>query len=144
MTQFEGEGTSNYGQGNNKLPLNQTKINLTLLNIVKDEKSLLDKEAQTRGDIIIKGVKFHPELMPIESCFRNISKYMKDNNIVGTSRNYIPRIEASYSESNLTSKLIRQYFRACREKLQCYMEGATGSYITSLTCICYTILLGKP
>ena len=36
----------------------------------KNEKSVLAKEAETRGDIMIKGVKFHPELMPIGAGVR--------------------------------------------------------------------------
>ena len=42
------------------------------------EKTILEKEAEVirGGNIIIFNVKFHLELNPIESCYRDISKYM--------------------------------------------------------------------
>ena len=57
-----------------------------------NEKTLLEKECESRGDILIKGVKFHPELMPIESVYRNLSNYMRRHNTPGSARNYLQRI----------------------------------------------------
>ena len=55
------------------------------------EKTILEKEAEVirGGNIIIFNVKFHLELNPIESCYRDISKYMWENNVLGTTVGYV-------------------------------------------------------
>ena len=97
-----------------------------------NEKSLLEKEAEARGDHLIRCVKFHPELNPVESCYRNISKYMRANNVIGTTRGHIERIEASYENSGLSVEMVRKYFRSSDQYLKLYMEGATGDNIQAL------------
>ena len=47
-------------------------------------------------------VKFQPEMNPIESVYRDFSKFMKKNNLVGTAIGYIKRIEASYENCGLS------------------------------------------
>lgn len=95
----------------------------------KAEKSILEKEAEERGDIIIFCVKFHPELNPIESVYRDISKYMRENNKVGTTVGYLERIESSYESCGLSIERIRKYFRSSDTYLALYMDGATGDNI---------------
>ena len=92
----------------------------------KMEKTLLEKECERRGDILIKGVKYHPELMPIESAYRNISNFMRRTNTPGSARGYESRIENSYEDCDLSLELIRKYFRTCDEFLDEYSKGATG------------------
>ena len=98
----------------------------------KNEKTLLEKQCEKRGDIVIKGVKFHPELMAIESGYRNISNYMRRLNTPGSARGYIERIESSYENSGLTIEIIRKYFRSCDNYLLAYSEGATGDNINQV------------
>ena len=94
------------------------------------EKSVLEKEAEERGDQIVFCVKFHPELNPIESVYRNISQYMRQHNKVGTTIGYLERIEASYESCGLTIQQIRKYFRSADRYLALYMDGATGDNVT--------------
>ena len=35
-----------------------------------ESKPILVEELEKEGSLVIFGVKFHPELMPIESCYR--------------------------------------------------------------------------
>ena len=95
----------------------------------KTEKSLLEKECEKRGDIVIKGVKYHPELMAIESAYRNISNHMRRINTPGCAKGYESRIENSYEDCGLSVELIRKYFRSCDEFLEEYSNGATGDTI---------------
>ena len=93
------------------------------------EKSLLEKEAEERGDIIVFCVKFHPELNPIESVYRDISKFMRENNRVGTTVGYLERIESSYESCGLSVEKVRKYFRSSDRYLGLYMDGATGDNV---------------
>ena len=93
------------------------------------EKTILEKEAEERGDVIIFSVKFHPEFNPIEACYRDISEYMRENNVVGSTVGYVERIEKSYENSGLTLERILKYFRSSDRYLALYMAGATGDNI---------------
>ena len=79
-----------------------------------EELSVLEKECKERGDILVKGVKFHAELMPIESAYRNVSNFCRKHNKIGCSKGFVDRIESSYEEENsgLSLELKRKQFRA--------------------------------
>ena len=79
---------------------------------------------------MIRGVKYHPELMAIESAYRNISNYMRRLNTPGSAKGYLERIEGSYEKCDL--EMIRKYFRSCDEHLLAYSEGATGDNIIQI------------
>ena len=98
----------------------------------ENEKTVLEKECEKRGDILIKGVKYHPELMAIESAYRNISNYMRRHNTPGSAKGYSDRVEGSYENCELSLELIRKYFRSCDEYLLEYSMGATGDNITKI------------
>ena len=98
----------------------------------ENEKTLLEKECDLRGDIVIRGVKYHPELMAIESAYRNISNYMRRLNTPGSAKGYLERIEGSYEKCDLSLEMIRKYFRSCDEHLLAYSEGATGDNIIQI------------
>ena len=94
------------------------------------EKTVLEKEAEERGDIILFCVKFHPELNAIESIYRDISRFMRENNVVGSTAGYRQRIESSYESCGLSLEKIRKYFHSSDKYLALYMEGATGDNVS--------------
>ena len=49
---------------------------------------LIEEEAEKRGDVIVFCPKFHPELSPIESAYRDVAKTLRQENIVGSSKGY--------------------------------------------------------
>ena len=49
-------------------------------------KTIVEDEAEARGDVIIFCPKFHPELSPIESAYREVAKVLREENVVGSSR----------------------------------------------------------
>ena len=49
---------------------------------------MIEEEAEKRGDIIVFCPKFHPELSPIESAYRDVAKTLRQENIVGSSKGY--------------------------------------------------------
>ncbi|KAF4648053.1 hypothetical protein FOZ61_003201 [Perkinsus olseni] len=96
------------------------------------QKSLLEEEAVARGDIIIFGVKFHPELMPIEAAYRTISKAVRVSNTTGSSSGFKRRVDECQRTPELTLELIRKYFRSAREYLRNYSEGKSMAEIETL------------
>ena len=56
--------------------------------------------------------------------FRNVSKYMKTHNIVGSSKGYIDRVVASYS--SVTVQDVRKYFVSSAKFIDLYLAGETG------------------
>ena len=56
--------------------------------------------------------------------FRDISKYMKEHNILGTGKGYIQRIIDSYSAVTVTK--VQKYFLSTLKFCQLYVEGASG------------------
>ena len=55
---------------------------------------------------------------------RDISKFMKEHNVLGSSRGYIQRIVDSYS--SVTVEKVQKYFLSTLKFCQMYVEGATG------------------
>ena len=53
-----------------------------------------------------------------------MSKYMKEKNIEGSSRGFIPRIIDSYS--SITVEKVRKYFLSTLKFCKLYTEGETG------------------
>ena len=52
----------------------------------RNAKTIVEEEAEARGDVIIFCPKFHPELSPIESAYREVAKKLRETNLVGVSR----------------------------------------------------------
>jgi ubiquinone/menaquinone biosynthesis C-methylase UbiE len=80
------------------------------------------------GGRVIFGVKFHPELMTIESCYRDISLYLRQHNVIGVSKNFMKQ----YDDALLSLKVdnIRKYQRSVNRFLQAYIqEGASGDTV---------------
>ena len=40
---------------------------------------------ESLGGMVLFTPKFHPELAPVESCYRDVSKTVRTANVVGTS-----------------------------------------------------------
>ena len=52
----------------------------------RTSKTIIEDEAEIRGDVIVFTPKFHAELAPIESAYREVAKVLREQNVVGTSR----------------------------------------------------------
>ena len=89
-----------------------------------ETKPILQEAIEKKGGRLLYGVKFHPELMMVESCYRDISKYMRETNIIGCSRGYLARVVASYS--TLTPEKVRKYFLSTLKFCNFYLEGENG------------------
>ncbi|EEQ99708.1 hypothetical protein Pmar_PMAR010971 [Perkinsus marinus ATCC 50983] len=98
----------------------------------KSQKTLLEEEATARGDVVIFGVKFHPELAPIEAAYRSIAKHLRLLNRAGSSAGFVERVEAASQVADLDITLIRKYFRSSREYLRHYVEGKSLEEIERL------------
>ena len=58
-------------------------------------------------------------------CYiRDVSKYMKEHNILGSSKGYIQRVVDSYSAVTLDK--VRKYFLSTLKFCHLYLEGETG------------------
>ena len=55
---------------------------------------------------------------------RDISRFMKEHNVLGSSRGYIDRIVESYT--TVTPEKVQKYFLSTLKFCQLYMEGETG------------------
>ncbi|EER19147.1 hypothetical protein Pmar_PMAR000214 [Perkinsus marinus ATCC 50983] len=86
------------------------------------QKTLLQEEAEARGDRVICGVKFYPELAPIEAAYRSIAKAIRIGNSSKSSGGFVQRVERCQEPADLTLLLIRKHFRSSREYLKSYME----------------------
>ncbi|KAF4652582.1 hypothetical protein FOL47_011004, partial [Perkinsus chesapeaki] len=98
----------------------------------RSQKTILEEQAEARGDVVVYGVKFHPELAPIEAAYRSIAKSLRVSNTSGSSRGFVERVEAAQGAEDLTITLIRKHFRSAREYLQHYREGKTMEEIEKL------------
>ncbi|KAF4738156.1 hypothetical protein FOZ62_009129, partial [Perkinsus olseni] len=98
----------------------------------RSQKTLLQEEAEARGDKVIYGVKFHPELAPIEAAYRSIAERIRVSNTAGSSAGFKERVENVQDESGLTLQLMRKFFRSSREYLRHYREGKSMKEIESL------------
>ena len=55
---------------------------------------------------------------------RDVSKYMKENNVEGTSKGYVQRVISSYSAVSVEA--VRKYFLSTLKFCKLYTEGETG------------------
>ena len=67
-----------------------------------NQKTLLGEEAEKRGDKVIFGVKFHPELMPIKAAYCSVTKAIRISNTVGRSKGFKKRVEEAQATEGLT------------------------------------------
>ncbi|KAF4648326.1 hypothetical protein FOL47_003427 [Perkinsus chesapeaki] len=88
----------------------------------KSQRTLLQDEAEERGDKVIFGVKFHPELAPIEAAYRTAAKALQVATSAGSSAGFKERVIASQNLAELTLSLVRKHFRSAREHLKLYSE----------------------
>ena len=72
------------------------------------------------GIVLTKSLSFE-----IYSICRDISKWMRQHNIEGSSRGYVQRIIKSYHETE-NVETIRKYFLSCLKFINLYREGETG------------------
>ena len=56
--------------------------------------------------------------------FRDISKYMRENNVLGSSRGYIDRILKSYDA--VTLEKVQKYFLSTLKFAELYLQGETA------------------
>ncbi|KAF4669153.1 hypothetical protein FOL47_002680 [Perkinsus chesapeaki] len=96
------------------------------------QQTLLQEQALERGDRVIYGVKFHPELAPIEAAYRSITKAMRVSNSAKSTAGFKERVEGNQQPPDLTLELIRKHFRSAREYLRYYAEGFTMQEIEEL------------
>ncbi|KAF4647951.1 hypothetical protein FOL47_003934, partial [Perkinsus chesapeaki] len=98
----------------------------------KSQRTVLEEQALARGDLVIFGVKFHPELAPIEAAYRSIAKSLRISNTSGSSKGFVERVEKAQECEDLTLDLIRKHFRSAREYLALYREGRSMDEIEKL------------
>ncbi|KAF4695818.1 hypothetical protein FOZ60_003414 [Perkinsus olseni] len=98
----------------------------------KNQATILEDQAAERGDVVIFGVKFHPELAPIEAAYRSIAKTLRVSNTSGSSKGFKDRVEGAQDTEDLTIQLIRKHFRSAREYLALYREGKSLDEIEKL------------
>ena len=75
------------------------------------QKPLIVEAVEAAGGKVIFGTKFHPELMPIENSYRDISAYMKRHNVVGKSTGYVERVCDAYSSVDIFNVSNSAHFR---------------------------------
>ena len=66
--------------------MRESKVNIATTNAFRNAKTMVEEQAEARGDVIIFCPKFHPELSPIESAYREVAKKLRIDNVVGLSR----------------------------------------------------------
>ncbi|KAF4680911.1 hypothetical protein FOZ60_012833 [Perkinsus olseni] len=98
----------------------------------KSQPTLLEDQALARGDRVIFGVKFHPELAPIEAAYRSIGRALQVANSAGSSAGFKARVQQCQDPPDLTLSLVRKHFRSAREYLKLYVEGKTLAEIEQL------------
>ncbi|KAF4679609.1 hypothetical protein FOZ63_018986, partial [Perkinsus olseni] len=94
----------------------------------RSQPTLLEDEAELRGERVIFGVKFHPELAPIEAAYPSTAKALRVTNSAGSSAGFKERVIECQEPPELTLRLIR----SCREYLQLYSEGKSLEEIERL------------
>ena len=96
----------------------------------KQQKPQLVEVVEAAGGKVMFGTKFHPELMPIENSYRDISAFMKRRNIIGSSAGYVERVCESYSHVDIYQ--IRKYFLSVLKFMEIYKTGETGNRVFEL------------
>ena len=96
----------------------------------KLQKPQLVEVVEAAGGKVVFGTKFHPELMPIENSYRDISAYMKRHNVVGSSVGYVERVCESYHHVEIIQ--IRKYFLSVLKFMDLYKSGETGNRVFEL------------
>ena len=56
--------------------------------------------------------------------FRDISRYLKERNVLGSSRGFVERVVASYEAVKV--EMVRKYFLSTLKFARLYSEGATA------------------
>ena len=59
-----------------------------------------------------------------QKYFRDVSRYMKEHNILGSSRGYLERVVASYEAVKV--HMVRKYFLSTLKFAKLYMERETA------------------
>jgi hypothetical protein len=47
---------------------------------------MVQEQAEAQGDVMMETPRFHPELAPIESVYREVAEHLRKTNIVGSSK----------------------------------------------------------
>ena len=106
----------------------QLQTQLSLEDDFKDQKTIIAEAVAPFGGEVIFGVKFHPELSAIECCYRLLTKYLREHNIVGCSKGYVRRYELGLQ--TITVEMVRKFFASCYRFLEAYqMEGCDGENV---------------
>ena len=101
-----------------------------------ESKPILQERLEELGCRAIFGVKFHPESMMVESCYRyftdiitlncmfypcrNVSMFMKTRNVIGSSKGYVDRILDS--DTSVTPEDVQKYFLTTLKYMKLYVE----------------------
>ena len=106
----------------------QLQTQLSLEDDFKDQKTIIAEAVAPYGGEVIFGVKFHPELSAIEACYRSLTKYLREHNIIGCSKGYVQRYELGLQ--TITVEMVRKFFASCYRFLEAYqMEGCDGENV---------------
>ena len=60
----------------------------------------------------------------LHSYFRDVSRFMRESNILGSSRGYVSRVVSSYEAVKV--EMVRKYFISTMRFATLYTEGATA------------------
>lgn len=71
-----------------------------------------------RGDRVIYGVKFHPELAPTEVAYWSIAKAMRVTNSTKSTAGLEERVAVNQQPADLIFELTRKHFRLPRKYLR--------------------------
>ena len=94
----------------------------------KAQETVLEEVVRQNGGMVIWGVKFHPELSAIESCYCDISRILRQTNTPGCSRGFEQRYINAIKGVKLSH--VRKYFLSCSRYLSAYQDpDATGESV---------------
>ena len=97
----------------------------------KMQKNMLQDEVEKLGGIVIFLVRFHPELSGIECAYRDLSRFLKERNIIGNSKGFEKRYEDGLKSIKIEH--IRKYFVSADRFAEAYhMDGTTGDNINEV------------
>ena len=106
----------------------QLQIQLGQEDDFKEQKTVIAEAIEPYGGEVIFGVKFHPELSAIECCYRSLTKYLRENNVIGCSKGYLERYELGLQ--TITVEMVRKYFASANRFLEAYQqEGCDGDNV---------------
>ena len=106
----------------------QLQIQLGREDDFKEQKTVIAEAVEPYGGEVIFGVKFHPELSAIECCYRSLTKYLRENNVIGCSKGYLKRYELGLQ--TITVEMVRKYFASANRFLEAYQqEGCDGDNV---------------